>query len=419
MLRETLCAWLQRRFAWIVPPDALVFAPGVVSAFNVACRAFCAPGDGVLVQAPVYPPMRTAPANFDLMRDEMELTRDSSGRYSVDYDRMEAAITDHTRLFMLCNPHNPTGRAFTREELLRMAEVSLRRGLTICSDEIHCDLVFEPHRHLPIASLDPEIARRTVTVMAPSKTFNIPGLGFAFAIIEDGGHAQSGSVRPAATSCPTSTCWDTPVHLPPTPRASHGWMRASPTCAGTVTFLMQFVAERLPGVRMALPEATYLAWLDFRAANLGEDPQRFFLRRAGVALNEAAGFGPGGEGFARLNFRLPAQHVVRGAGANGARAAIPVSAPFAGAWARVSGGARAACFDSGCATCYTRSCSGMRARRGGMAEWLMAAVLKTVVAKVTVGSNPSPSASSPACCRAHRGRSHSLVECARLLSGYR
>src|SRR5512145_1807296 len=116
----------------------------------------------------------------------MELTRGSDGRYSVDRDVMTATITDRTKLFLLCSPHNPTGRAFTREELTQMAELSLARGLVICSDEIHCDLVYEPYQHLPIASLDQEIARRTVTLMAPSKTFNIPGLGFSFAIIEDG-----------------------------------------------------------------------------------------------------------------------------------------------------------------------------------------------------------------------------------------
>jgi cystathionine beta-lyase len=304
LLRETLCAWLQRRFAWTVSPDALVFAPGVVAAFNVACRAFCAPGEGVLVQAPVYPPMRFAPANFNMTRDEMELTQDSSGRYTVDYDCMEATITDRTRLFMLCNPHNPTGRVFTREELQRMAEVSLRHGLTICSDEIHCDLVFEPHRHLPIASLDPEIGRRTVTVMAPSKTFNIPGLGFAFAIIEEA-EMRKRFIAAGRDIAPH-------INVLGYAGALAAYTQGEPWLEACIAYLlrnrnslMQFVVERLPGVRMVLPEATYLAWLDFRAANLGEDPQCFFLRRAGVALNEAAAFGPGGEGFARLNFGCP------------------------------------------------------------------------------------------------------------------
>jgi cystathionine beta-lyase len=303
-LRKTLCAWLRRRFEWDVAPDAFVFVPGVVAAFNVACRALCAPGDGVLLQAPLYPPMRTAPANFGLSCDEMELTRDSSGRYIVDCDRMASTITDRTRLFMLCNPHNPTGRAFTREELMRMADVSLRGGLTICSDEIHCDLIYEPHRHLPIASLDPEIARRTVTIMAPSKTFNIPGLGFSFAIIEDSSLREMFSAA-ARDIVPHINVFGYAGALAAYSQGEP-WLEA---CVEYLRrnrdFLATFVAERLPGIRMTEPEATYLAWLDCREAARGEDPHQFFLTRAGVALNAAAPFGPGSEGFARLNFGCP------------------------------------------------------------------------------------------------------------------
>lgn len=303
-LREVLQGWLQRRFNWSVPADALVFMPGVVTAFNVACRAYGAPGDGVLVQAPVYPPMRTAPANFELTCDEMELTRGADGRYTVDDDLMKRTITDRTKLFLLCNPHNPTGRAFTQTELIRMAENSLARGQVICSDEIHCDLIYPPHRHIPVASLDPEIARRSVTLMAPSKTFNIPGLGFSFAIIEDRElrkqfKAAGRDIVPHINALGYTAALAAYTEGEP-------WLTACiEYLQGNRDLLAQFVAERMPGVRMALPEATYLAWLDFSGANLGEDPQAFFLKRAGVALNEAAPFGPGSAGFARLNFACP------------------------------------------------------------------------------------------------------------------
>jgi cystathionine beta-lyase len=296
--------WLLRRFGWRVPADALVFMPGVVTAFNVACRAYCDPGDGVLVQSPVYPPMRTAPANFALTCDEMELTRGPDGRYSVDYAVMNATIRDRTRLFLLCNPHNPTGRAFTEEELARMAEVSLARGLVICSDEIHCDLIYPPYRHLPVASLDREISRRSVTVMAPSKTFNIPGLGFSFAIIEDRDlrkqyKAAARDIVPHINALGYTAAMAAYTE-------GESWLEACiEYLQANRDYLAQFVAERMPGVRIALPEATYLAWLDFSGAGLGEDPQKFFLQRAGVALNEAAPFGPGSEGFGRLNFACP------------------------------------------------------------------------------------------------------------------
>lgn len=303
-LREVLQAWLRRRFDWRVPAEALVFMPGIVSAFNVACRAYCAPGDGVLTQAPVYPPMRTAPANFGLTRDEMELTREADGRYTVDYGLMSSTIADRTRLFLLCNPHNPTGRAFAQDELAQMAEVSLKRGLVICSDEIHCDLIYRPYRHLPLASLDPEIARRTVTVMAPSKTFNIPGLGFSFAIIDDRElrdqyKAAARDIVPHINALGYTAALAAYTEGEPWLEACIEYLQANRDT------LAQFVAERMPGVRMAVPEATYLAWLDFSGAGINEDPHKFFIRNAGVALNESAPFGPGSEGFGRLNFACP------------------------------------------------------------------------------------------------------------------
>ncbi len=189
---------------------------------------------------------------------------------------MDATITDRTRLFLLCNPHNPTGRAFDREELARMAEVSLRRGLVICSDEIHCDLIYPPHRHLPIASLDPEVGRRTVTIMAPSKTFNIPGLGFSFAIIED--RALRKQYKAAARDIvPHINALGYTAALAAYTQGEPWLTECIAYLQGNRDFLAAFVAERMPGVRMALPEATYLAWLDFRGAGLGEDPQKFFL----------------------------------------------------------------------------------------------------------------------------------------------
>lgn len=303
-LRDVLVAWLQRRFNWAVSADALVLVPGVVSAFNIACRAFCLPGDGVLDQAPVYPPMRNAPANFGLTLDEMELTRGADDRYTVDTNRMADVITERTQLFLLCSPHNPTGRVFSPTELAGMAEVALRRNLIICSDEIHCDLVFSGHRHYPIAALAPEIAARSVTIMAPSKTFNIPGLGFAFAIIPDRDlrrqyKAAARDIVPylnnfafAAALAAYAEC--------------DGWLaELLGYLQSNRDFLVRYAATHWPGVRFSPPEATYLAWLDFRCAELGEDPHAFFLKHARVALNESAAFGPGSQGFARLNFGCP------------------------------------------------------------------------------------------------------------------
>lgn len=303
-LREVLVAWLERRFGWRVAPEAFVFVPGVVTGFNVACRATARPGEGVLVQTPVYPPMLDAAANFSLRRDEMQLTRAADGRYTVDLAALNAAIAEDTRLFLLCSPHNPTGRLFTPAELSAMAEVCLRHDVIICSDEIHGDLALDGGRHVPIAALDREISRRTITLMAPSKTFNIPGLGFSFAVIED----------PALRTRFAAAAKDIVPHINALgyTAALAAYSEGEPWLDACLRYLTancdalhDFVQARLPGISMARPEATYLAWLDCRAADLPEGPHHFFLKRAGVALNDGATFGRGGEGFVRLNFGCP------------------------------------------------------------------------------------------------------------------
>src|SRR5437870_2059529 len=166
---------LLKRYGWRVSPDAVVIIPGIIPGFNVAGRILTAPGDGLILQTPVYPPILRAASSIGLTREEAPLARRADGRYEIDVDAFSAAIRERTRFFLLCNPHNPVGRVFTRDELTSLAQVCLRRGLAIVADEIHCELTLGGNRHTPIASLDPEIAERTITLMAPSKTFNLAG----------------------------------------------------------------------------------------------------------------------------------------------------------------------------------------------------------------------------------------------------
>ena len=174
---------LLKRYGWRVSPDAVVIIPGVIPGFNVAGRILTAPGDGLILQTPVYPPILRAASSIGLTREEAPLARRADGRYEIDVDAFSAAIRERTRFFLLCNPHNPVGRVFTRDELTSLAQVCLRRGLAIVADEIHCELTLGSNRHTPIASLDPEIAERTITLMAPSKTFNLAGLKCSVAVI--------------------------------------------------------------------------------------------------------------------------------------------------------------------------------------------------------------------------------------------
>jgi cystathionine beta-lyase len=300
-LREVVLERLERLYGWKVAAESLLFVPGVVRGFNLACHAVGQPGDGVLAQTPVYYPMLGAPGNARRTLDQMELSRDERGYYTVDDALMESAVSPHTRLFMLCNPHNPVGRVFRRAELERMADICLRHNMVICSDEIHCELLFAGERHIPIATLSPEVERNTITLMAPSKTFNIAGLHCSVAIITDA--MLRAKFLGAYQGLVSSVGIMGYVAALAAYRQGDPWLQeVMAYLEGNRDFLFDYVTARLPGVRTVKPEGTYLAWLDCREARLPQEPDAFFLERARVALNSGAAFGRGGEGFARLNF---------------------------------------------------------------------------------------------------------------------
>jgi len=278
----------------------------VIPGLNVACRALTTPGDGLLMQLPVYPPILRSPTNHELSRDGAMLGREADGRYVADLDAFRAAITPRTRAFVLCNPHNPVGRVFTRAELEGMARVCLERDLAIVADEIHCDLLFAGHRHVPIASLAPEVERRTITLMAPSKTFNLAGLKVSVAVIPERGlrerfMAARGDFVQAQVNIMGYTAALAAY------RDGDAWLGdLLRYLEANRDYTVDYVRRHLPGVRTIAPEGTYLAWLDCRQAGpAAADPFTFFLERAKVALNDGALFGPGGQGFVRMNFGTP------------------------------------------------------------------------------------------------------------------
>src|SRR5438128_1718831 len=184
-LLEVFAERCRKRYGWTVPHDAVLLLPGVNPANNVAARTVCAPGDGIVVFTPAYPPMLRVPGNCGLDARLPLLARRADGRYEIDFDAVERAITPVTKAFLLCNPQNPVGRVFSRADLERLAEICLRNRLTIIADEIHCDLLYTGHEHVPMASLGPDVAARTITHMAPSKTFNQAGLKASLTVITD------------------------------------------------------------------------------------------------------------------------------------------------------------------------------------------------------------------------------------------
>jgi cystathionine beta-lyase len=274
--------------------------PGVSPGNNVAARVLCSRGDGLVILTPIYPPILRIPGNLGLDARLAELARRADGRHEIDPAAFERVITPRTRAFLLCNPHNPVGRVYTRAELGRLAEICLRRRLAIIADEVHCDLVYSGHHHVPIASLSPEIADRTITLMSPSKTFNLAGLKASVAVVTNrtlreqflaarADMVQIGNVL-GYTAMVAAYREGGPWH-----EALLRYLEANRD------YLAEYVERSLPGVTLATPEGTYLAWLDCRATGIS-DPWTFFLQRAKVALNNGRLFGPPGAGFVRLNF---------------------------------------------------------------------------------------------------------------------
>jgi len=314
-LFATVAERMDRLYNWKIEPEMVVAVPGLVSGFNLAARATCQPGDGILMQTPVYFPFLKVHKNVGLTRQMAQLTCEREGStvsYQVDWNVFETAVNSggsQTRLFLLCNPQNPTGQVYSRDELSRMAEICQKNDIIICSDEIHSELLLGGSKHIPIATLSPEIAARTITLVAPSKTFNVAGLFCGFAIIPDPSLREryqntverltfhvAGVSQVSAQAAMSGICDD--------------WLSdLKEYLTANRDFVVKYVREYLPGLRVTVPDATYLAWLDcnelIKSGKFEKPVCEFLIEKFKIALNDGADFGPGGEGFVRLNFGCP------------------------------------------------------------------------------------------------------------------
>ena len=301
-LLETVAARMDHLYGWKVQPDAVVPVTGIVSGFNVAARAFGSSKKGYLVQPPVYNEFHEVKNNVGLRQVDAPLIKHVKGNllhYDIDWDLFKKQAKK-VSMFLLCNPHNPLGIIFSRKDLTRMAETCLENNVLIVADEIHSELLLNDKKFTPIAKLSKEIANNTITLIAPSKTFNVPGLFCGFAIIPNKElraeyvkvvehlrlHVASLGLRAAQTAF-SGQC-DT-------------WLEELRFyLTGNRDFLIDYVTKNMPQVRITIPDATYLAWLDFTQLNLENSPIEFFLEKAKVALSDGAIFGE--KGHVRLNF---------------------------------------------------------------------------------------------------------------------
>jgi cystathionine beta-lyase len=312
-LYGAFAAWEQRRCGWKIDTEWILPAPGVVTSLHFAIEAFTQKGEGVVVQVPVYPPFSRAVIRMERRLVENPLQRRGRG-YGMDLAHLESVLDKTTKLLFLCSPHNPVGRVWTPGELRDLGELCGKRGVIVVSDEIHCDLIMPGGSFTPFASLGGAFAENCVACVSPSKTFNIPGIGGSFAVIPNPKLRRAfrrAGERTAALGLPGlfSGIAARAAYL-------HGesWLdELIVYLAGNYRYLKDFFGERLPSLEVCPLEGTYLAWLDFRAYGLPDKELTHILRnRAGVRLNDGPSFGPGGEGFQRLNFACPREALREG-----------------------------------------------------------------------------------------------------------
>jgi len=296
--------WWARRHGHAVDPAGIVFSPGVVAALSHLVQALTAKGDGIIIQPPVYHPFAWAVRANERRLLENPL-REQAGEYAMDFDDLERKARE-ARLLILCSPHNPVGRVWRREELARVADICLRSGVRIIADEIHNDLVYPPHRHVPTAGLSPEVARITVTTHAASKTFNLAGLSVAYVMIE--GQELREAFRKVSDILHVEAV--NPFGLRAMEAAftqGESWRKALlEYLEGNSLLVRSYLQEHLPRVALSPLEGTYLVWLDFR--RYGFSPQELrecIVEKARLGLNDGPMFGPGGEGFQRMNIACP------------------------------------------------------------------------------------------------------------------
>jgi len=301
-LRARIVEDMQSKYHWSITPEDIVFLPGVEPGFNMGLKAMLEPGDGLVVQTPVYRPILNAPSHWGLVRNDVPLRQTELG-YVMDVDPLAAALSQ-SRALLLCNPQNPTGKVFTKHELTEIATLCRDNDALIISDEIHCDLLFDGRHHIPIATLSEETANRTITLMAASKTFNIAGLKTAFAII------QNKSIRERFVLSKLGMVDSVNVlGLEATLAAythASGWKaRMLSYIQANRDYLSQQVALRFPAIRLIKAEATFLAWLDCSELGLAGDPQAFFLEHGKVGFSAGSEFGAAYGDYVRVNFGCP------------------------------------------------------------------------------------------------------------------
>lgn len=303
---DAIIGWQERRHGWRIKREWITFTPGAVSAAHMAMQAYCQVGDTAIIQPPVYYPFyRTVHNNGGLL--SCSCLRRSGSRYEMDFDDFERrAAEDRTTIFILCSPHNPIGRVWREEELERVGEICMRHGVRVFADELHCDIVMPGYRHVPFAGLNPEFAAHSITVISPSKTFNLAGLQATAAIIPDPEMRRRFENVKARNSLSDPNLFAITAMEAAYSRGDKWLDEVLAYIKGNYDFLVEYMGKKLPKVKVMPLEGTYLAWMDFSAMESEERAlQKRMLTRGKVWLDEGWIFGEGGAGFERIVLACP------------------------------------------------------------------------------------------------------------------
>lgn len=309
---RSIINWIKKRYNWDIKKEWIVFTPGVVAGLNIAIKEIGKEGDNVVVQTPVYPPFFRAVENHNR---ELRLNpiKVDGEKFLIDFEDLEEKIDKKSKIMMLCNPHNPVGRAWKREELDRLGEICIKNDMKIISDEIHADLTLEGVRHIPIASVSEELANRTITLLSPSKTFNIAGLFTSIAIIPNKELREIFTRSLEKMEIGHVSIFGS-LALEAAYSKGEEWLnQALIYIEENIDFAIGYIQKEIPQVKVSKPDATYLLWLDFRALGKTSDEINEALLKIGkIILNDGRPYGQGGEGYFRINIGCPRSRVEEG-----------------------------------------------------------------------------------------------------------
>lgn len=309
---SVLASWVEKLHGWSVKPEEMCYIPGIVKGIGLAQRCFLSPGDQVIIQPPVYHPFRLVPqaCGFEVVNNPLIPVYDSEGflqSYEMDFEGLERLIGPRTKMLVLSNPHNPCGICFPKETLAQLAEICCRRGVIVVSDEIHAEMVLGGKRHIPFASVSEDAALCSISFMAPSKTFNIAGIVSSYCIIKNAELRDKFFNYLGACELEDPTIFALEATRAAYSEQGLAWREEMLAYVeGNIDFVCEWFAGNLPEIHPVRPQASFLVWLDCRKLGLEQkDLVDLFVNKAGLALNDGAMFGPGGEGYMRLNIACP------------------------------------------------------------------------------------------------------------------